>query len=187
VDARPAAPGHPGDPQDAGGMIDPAGAPTDPEQRAAALDQRPELLGVRVGAVEFGLPLDRVLEVVRVPPITRLPFPPPSIAGVASVRGSLVPVMDLGVRLLGPSADPGGRLVVVADPAGGGEVALLVDAVTGLIAAGERGAEPPPEVEASLPPGWVAEVVTPAPDRLITVLRLEPVLALSDSADKERR
>ena len=41
-----------------------------PEERAVV---------VRLGETEFGIDVRRVREVLRVPPISRLPFPPPSI------------------------------------------------------------------------------------------------------------
>ncbi len=146
-----------------------------------------EFVSVRVGGTDFGIPVDRVREVLRVPLLTRLPFPPPSILGVAGVRGAILPVMDLGERLLGRPSARDGRLVIVEDPESGGEVALLVDAVPGLAAAAEEAQAPPPEVEASLPAGWIAGVVVLRTGRLATLLALGPVLDLTDSPEKESR
>jgi purine-binding chemotaxis protein CheW len=142
---------------------------------------------VRLGPAEFGIPVDQAEEVLRTPPITRLPFPPPAVCGVASVRGSLFPVLDLGVRLLGREARRPGRTLIVTDPDGEHSVGLLVDAVTGLVQMPETVQEPPPEAEATLPPGWVAGMVSRAPGRLVTLLHLGPVLAVAAPADQERR
>jgi purine-binding chemotaxis protein CheW len=152
----------------------------------APLDEA-EFVAVRLGDTEFGLPVERVREVLRVPPITRLPFPPPSILGVAGVRGAVLPVMDLGERLLGAAADRDGRLVVVEDPESGSEVALLVDAVPGLASAAESDASPPAEVDASLPAGWIAGVIVSRAGRLVTLLDLAAILAHPDSSGKESR
>lgn len=142
---------------------------------------------VRLGGAEFGLEVRRVSEVLRVPPITRLPFPPPTLLGIVSIRGTLVPVMDLGERLLGRPADRDGRLVVVRDPEREGWVGLLVDAVLDLIPLEAAGAEPPAEVEASLPAGWIIGVLAPGPDRLVTLLELTNVLDLHNPAAEESR
>lgn len=158
------------------------GPPADAPEALAA-----EFVSVRVGGTEFGIPVERVREVLRVPVLTRLPFPPAGILGVAGVRGTIVPVMDLGERLLGRPSARDGRLVIVEDPASGGEVALLVDAVPGLAAATEASQAPPPEVDASLPAGWIAGVAVLQTGRLATLLDLAPVLALSDSPEKESR
>lgn len=142
---------------------------------------------VRLGDTEFGIDVRRVREILRVPHITRLPFPPPTLLGIVSVRGTLVPVMDLGERLLRRPADRDGRLVVVRDPDREGSIGLLVDAVRDLIALDAAPQEPPPEVEASLPAGWIIDVLSPQPERLVTLLDLTRVLDLNNSPAQEGR
>jgi purine-binding chemotaxis protein CheW len=142
---------------------------------------------VRLGETEFGIDVRRVREVLRMPAITRLPFPPPTILGIVSIRGTLVPVMDLGARLLGCPADRQGRLVVVRDPERDGSVGLLVDEVLDLAPMEEAAHEPPPEVEASLPSGWILGVLSPESSRLVTLLDLTHVLDLKTLAAEEKR
>lgn len=133
-------------------------------------------VGVRLGPAEYGLPMERVREVLRPPPVTRVPFPPADVRGVTQVRGELVAVLDLGTRLRGGPAAATGRLVVVA-VRGGQPVGLLVDAVTGLVETGPEGVLPPPaEAEAALPEGWLAAVAEPEPGRRVALLDLERVL-----------
>jgi chemotaxis signal transduction protein len=146
-----------------------------------------EVLAVSVGGAEFGLPVERVTGVIRVPTLTRIPFPPPSIIGVVSVRGTLVPVLDLGDRLLGRAADRDGRVVLVEEAGSTQQMGLLVDAVIGLMSGAPREGELPPEIEASLPRGWVAGILASDSERLITLLELEPVLAVGAPTDKEQR
>lgn len=134
-------------------------------------------LAVQLGPAEFGLPAASVREVLRPPPVTRVPFPPPDVRGVAQVRGALVTVLDLGTRLRGMPAADSGRMVVVAGPAGEA-LGLLVDRVLGLVeTAGEA---PPTEAEVSLPAGWLAGVAEPTPGRRVALLDLERVLAGDD-------
>lgn len=143
------------------------------------------LVAVRLGTAEFGLPITRVREVLAPPPITRVPFAPPEVCGVTSVRGTVLPVLDLGLRLFGHAAQRPGLLVVVWGGEELGLVGVLVDGVSGLVEAPPETLEPPPEAEATLPPGLVLGVVAPEPGRLVTVLDLEPVLATGESPDKE--
>jgi len=142
----------------------------------------PSLVVVRVEGGEFGIPIEAVEEVLPLRRITRLPFPPPSVQGVISVRGDLFPVLDLAHRLFGSFVEPGrsSRFVRVRNPAGRGSVALLVESVSGLVHAGTETHAPPPEVSASLPLGWIRGVVSAGPDRAITILELEPVLAVRE-------
>lgn len=133
-------------------------------------------LAVAVAGAEFGIPAERVREVLRPPPLTRVPFPPPGVRGVAQVRGTVLAVVDLGARLGLDPARPGGRLVVVWGR-GREAVGLLVDRVAGLLDTdGEPGEPPPDEAEAALPPGWLAGVAVPAPGRRVALLHLERVL-----------
>lgn len=140
---------------------------------------------VDVGGVEFGVDVRRVREVLRAPRITRLPFPPPTILGIVSIRGTLVPIMDLGERLLGRPSKLDGRLVVVRDPDHEGAIGLLVDAVLDMVPLDSTSQQPPPEVEASLPAGWVAGVIVPADDRLVTLIELTHVLDIQNTPAEE--
>ncbi len=144
------------------------------------------IVAVCLDAAEFGLAIERVREVLAPPPITRVPFVPAAICGVTSVRGVILPVLDLGLRLLGSEAERPGRLVVVRGTEGEGPVGLLVDAVTGVVEAPPESVQTPPvEAEATLPAGFILGVVAPEAGRLVTLLDLSRVLALAEPAEKE--
>lgn len=134
-------------------------------------------VAVRLGEAEFGLPMERVREVLRTPPVTRTPFPPPDVVGAVHLRGALLAVLDLGTRLRGRPARNPGRLVVVSGGGGAEPLALRVDRVTGVVETNELVIPPPPEAEAALPPGWLAGVVSPVEGRLVTLLELDNVLS----------
>jgi purine-binding chemotaxis protein CheW len=136
------------------------------------------VLVVRLGETEFGLPIRDVREVLRAPPISRVPFPPPDVTGLIGVRGAVLPVLDLGLRLFRRPARTPGAIVIAQEPESLESIALLVDRVTGLVegSAPKDRRDAPVEAEATLPPGWVASVRIPEPGRPITVLNLRAVL-----------
>lgn len=76
----------------------------------------------------FALPMQRVLEIIRVPEAVEVPLTPPALLGLANLRGRALPVLDLR-RLLGlPHRDPDdGTRVLVTDC--GEPLGLLVDRV----------------------------------------------------------
>ncbi|HEY8615913.1 chemotaxis protein CheW [Phenylobacterium sp.] len=89
------------------------------------------VLTFRVGDRRLAVAADEVAEVVRRPRITRVPHAPAGLAGVASIRGEVAPVVALA-RVLGgeeSQATDRSRIVVLhgAPPLG-----LAVDEVTGL-------------------------------------------------------
>jgi purine-binding chemotaxis protein CheW len=153
----------------------------------AFLEDDERAVVVRVGEAQFGVDVRHVREVLRLPAVTRLPFPPPTILGIVSVRGTLVPVMDLGLRLLDAPANREGRLVVVWDPESEGVVGLLVDEVLDLVPLHATTHDAPPEVTASLPEGWIRSVLAPDADRLVTLLDLPRVLDVPTPAAEESR
>lgn len=158
---------------------DDADAPHSQEEERAVV--------VRVGDVEFGIEVRRVREVLRAPPITRVPYPPPAVLGIVSIRGMLVPIVDLGERLLGQPSARDGRLVIVRDPEQEGSIGLLVDGVLDLIPLDDSGSEPPPEVEASLPSGWILRILAPGAERIVTLLELTRVLDIQIPTLEEQR
>jgi purine-binding chemotaxis protein CheW len=64
---------------------------------------------------EFGVPILRSREILRVGEITRIPEAPPHVRGVLNLRGRVVPVVELRTRLGLPIVPltPGARVIVV--------------------------------------------------------------------------
>lgn len=94
------------------------------------------------GRYAFEAPL--VTEVVRLGPLTRLPAAPSFLPGVFTHRGEVLPVLDVG-QLVGQGAiplRPSTRAAIVH--CGPWKVAVVSDAVEGLVALPRRSIEPPP-------------------------------------------
>jgi purine-binding chemotaxis protein CheW len=93
---------------------------------------RPVLTFV-VGGEHFGVPLGRTREIIKLREITEVPRMPRFLLGVVSVRGVVIPVIDLRLRLR-IEATPltrAARIVIVTvdnEPFG-----LLCDAVAGVV------------------------------------------------------
>jgi purine-binding chemotaxis protein CheW len=94
-------------------------------------------------AQELALPIADVRETLPVPPVTRVFLAPRCLAGVFSLRGDIVPVIDLGVLLGLPATAVGAdsRIVVVDHAAG--VAGIVVDRLRDLRTV-EPPLEPPP-------------------------------------------
>jgi purine-binding chemotaxis protein CheW len=90
----------------------------------------------------LGLDVLRVREINRVLEITPVPRAPEYVRGLVNLRGQILTVFDLGVRLgLGPrQIGPETHNVILKE----GEVGLLVDAIGDVAQAGADEMEPPP-------------------------------------------
>ena len=150
---------------------------TEPEaEEAQELGESEEAIIVAVGGTRLAIGIGSVREVSPVPHITRLPFPPPSVVGVVSLRTSVLPVIDLGDRVFGRPASREGRLVIATTGDAEDVVALLVDGVVGLAPPNRRLSHPPEEVAGSLPSGWVSAVLAPTDETVVALLDLDRVL-----------
>ena len=88
------------------------------------------LLTFTVAGKAMTMPAAEVAEVGRVPPCTRIPNAPPSLCGVATIRGRVVPVVSLAALLGKPMRQSAAdRLLVLA---GGAPIGLVVEAVIAL-------------------------------------------------------
>lgn len=78
-----------------------------PTERSNDSDVRLELACFELEGASYGVDVGQVREISRCPVLVPLPHAPPLIEGVADLRGTVLPVLDLG-RALGraPIADP---------------------------------------------------------------------------------
>ncbi|HTF99618.1 MAG TPA: chemotaxis protein CheW [Nitrospirota bacterium] len=112
-----------------------------PEQTAAEI----EILAFRLGSEDYAVMVSDVREVLRTRELTRVPNAPAHILGVASLRGTMLPVIDLCRRLgLTPGVRDEKTRVVVVNP-DDEDVGLLVDRVLGVIRIPEDAVKPAPE------------------------------------------
>jgi purine-binding chemotaxis protein CheW len=125
---------------------------------------------------EFGIPIGRVREVLRVGDITRVPEAPPHIRGVTSVRGRILPIVELRTRLGLPGlGEPGSRARIVVVEAHGRVLGLLVDAVRQVTKVPEASVVPAPEEVISADVDYLRGVAR-WQSRLIILLDLEKAL-----------
>lgn len=93
-------------------------------------------IAVRIRDGLYGLSVEEVQEVIALRPLTRVFHAPEAIAGVTSLRGEVLPVVDVGVLLGGSAASSPGplaRIVVVREPKGRKRRAgFLIDELGGL-------------------------------------------------------
>src|SRR5512147_2875700 len=115
------------------------------------------LFGIRLlgGRYAFEAPL--VTEVVRLGPLTRLPGAPAFLPGVFTHRGEVLAVLDLCQALSLPPASVGVSARAAVIRVGEWKLALLADAIEGLVAVPGRSLEAPPS-GASPAAAWLSAV-----------------------------
>lgn len=144
-------------------------------------------LGVdaRTGRREtFGINVFKVREVMRTPPITAAPDMPPAVKGMVSLRGVLVPVVDLA-EYAGVQPDSPRDIMIVTEYNGHTQ-GFLVEAVDTILRLDWSQMRVPPEMLISSHLGGLVTAVTELPDRrLMMMLDVERVLAETTKIDDE--
>lgn len=110
---------------------------------------RPGLHGVfRVGGMVLALPIEAIREVTPRPAeLVGFPSLRADISGAIELRGSIIPVMDIGAVLGTPA---GAGPVVLVMRAGGGVLGLFIDSICGVVHLDDRALSPLTTTSASI-------------------------------------
>lgn len=141
-------------------------------------------LGVdkRTGREEtFGINVFKVREVMRIPKITRAPDMPPSVEGMVSLRGALVPVIDLA-KYAGIETGCKAEIMIVAEYNGHTQ-GFLVKAVDNILRLDWSSMRVPPEMLVAKMGGLVTAITELKDGRLVMMLDVEKVLSETGNFD----
>lgn len=141
-------------------------------------------LDSRTGRTEtFGINVFKVREVMRTPPITSAPEMPSSVMGMVSLRGVLVPVIDL-VRYTGIPSDTTPEVMIVTEYNGRTQ-GLLVAAVDTILRLDWAKMKVPPAMLAQNMSGLITAVTELADGRLVMMMDVEKILSDTTGTEDE--
>ena len=133
-----------------------------------------ELLVFHLDGTPYALPVARVREIVRVPAITPVPRVPPEIRGVIALRGEIVQILDLRMRIGLEAAQPTRktRIIVLHDD-DDRVTGVLVDEVSEVVRV------PEPDLRASSGEGELVSELFARGEDFVSVIELDRVLEVS--------
>ena len=105
-----------------------------------------QLVGFRIGKETFGVPINLVHEIVRLPEITAVPDAPEYIEGVINLRGKIVSIVDLRKRFGETRIEASRKNRILVAEIERKMVGLIVDAASEVIRLAESEIETPPEI-----------------------------------------
>ena len=119
------------------------------ETEQAADTSQLELLTFVIAGEQYAVDIERIVEIVRPRPVTRVPNAEESIVGIVSLRGTIVTLIDVRSRLRHAKAEetPDTRIIVVDHQ--GETIGFEVDRVMRVVKIGKNDVEPHPVVHAS--------------------------------------
>ena len=131
----------------------------------------------------FGINVFKVREVMRTPPITAAPDMPAALEGMVSLRGTLVPVIDLA-RSADVNADSPRPIMIVTEYAGHMQ-GFLVEGVDTILRLDWSQMKVPPEMLTAETGGLVTAVTELSDGRLVMMMDVEKVLSETTHYDDD--
>ena len=129
----------------------------------------------------FGINVFKVREVMRIPEITRAPEMPPAVEGMISLRGALVPVVDLAKYIgISTSGPPG---IMIITEYNGQTQGFLVGEVDTILRVDWSSMRVPPSMLNARMGGLVTAVTELEDRRLVMMLDVEKILADTTAQD----
>ncbi|MBA2541000.1 MAG: purine-binding chemotaxis protein CheW [Deltaproteobacteria bacterium] len=138
---------------------------------------------------ELALPIDDVRETLPIQPITRVVLTPPALAGVFSLRGDIVPAIDLGVLFGFPRTEIGdhSRIIVLDQTITAG---IVVDRLRDLRTLDEALEAPPPSLSTEISELLLGIAATPTGTVRVldaaAIIAAEPLRALAKREEESK-
>jgi len=146
------------------------------EQDSGVSDEGLQLVVFELSGEEFGVDIMQVSEIIPAPGITRIPQAPECVKGLINLRGKIIVVIDLNIRLgFSPKeSDELSRIIIVE--VGDTVIGMLVNSVKEVMRLPSSSIEPTPEIIKSKINAEYLKGVGKQEDRLLILLNLAKVL-----------
>ena len=150
--------------------------------RAAQAQRSPsggEYLTFRLGAEEYGIDILKVQEIRSYEPPTRIANAPDFLKGVINLRGVIVPIIDLRIKLGCEQAALDGFTVVIVLNMRGRVVGAVVDSVSDVTPLPGDAVQPAPDMSAVVDMRFI-QGIAKVGDHMLILMDIESLLSSSD-------
>jgi purine-binding chemotaxis protein CheW len=138
-----------------------------------------EFLTFRLGPEEYGIDILRVQEIRSYEQPTRIANAPPFVKGVVNLRGVIVPIVDLRMKLGCESAVYDGFTVVIVLNVRGRVVGAVVDSVSDVIELGKDSVRPAPAMNSAVDMTFITGIAS-IQERMLILMDIESLMSSAD-------
>jgi len=138
-----------------------------------------EFLSFTLGNEHYGVDILKVQEIRGYDSVTRVPDAPDYIKGVINLRGTIVPVIDLRLKLRLDEARYDAFTVMIVLNVDDRVVGIVVDSVSDVIPLNADQIRPTPEFGAAVDTRFISGIGT-QDDRMLILLDIETLLDTAD-------
>lgn len=142
---------------------------------------RHELITFGISGQLFGIDIMAIREIRACSPVTRLPRVPDYVAGVVNLRGAVLPVIDLSLRLGWPATETTPRNPIIVTMIDGQSRGLIVHDVNDIVSIDSTELQQPDTIVQDHITHFL-EGVAPIGDDMVMVLDLKRLMG-SDELD----
>jgi len=147
---------------------------------AARHSARPgEYLTFRLGSEEYGIDILRVQEIRSYEQPTRIANAPAFLKGVVNLRGVIVPIIDLRLKLNCDTAEYNHFTVVIVLNVRGRVVGAVVDSVSDVLQLGGDTIRPAPQTNATIDTTFITGIGSVA-ERMLILMDIEALMSSAD-------
>lgn len=139
-----------------------------------------ELIAFRIGDQEFTVNIMSVREIRGWTQATPMPHTPAYVKGVINLRGAVLPIVDLSLRLGMKPAEPTARHVIIVAQVHDRIVGLLVDAVSDILTVTDDNIQPTPEIASDVERSFARGILA-LEGRMICLIELEAIFPETES------
>ncbi len=134
---------------------------------------------------EFGIQIERVREIVRIPEITHLPRAPEFLCGISNLRGDIMPIIDTRKRFSMPETEVSDRARVLVVDIDGTSSGLVVDEVSEVMRVPKKNIDGPPAAVKGIERHFLEGIVkVDNGKRVIMTLNLNEILSAKSKGSK---
>jgi len=141
-----------------------------------------QLVSFRIEEEEFGVDINKVQEIIKMVEITSIPNSPEFIDGVVNLRGRIIPVIDLRVRLKFNKKESDNKSRIVVIEVESKTVGFLVDEVSEVLRVPQSITEKPPKMVAGIESGFI-KAICKLENRLLILLDMEAILSVEEISE----
>ena len=138
-----------------------------------------EFLTFRLGSEEYGIDILRVQEIRSYEEPTRIANAPSFIKGVVNLRGVIVPVVDLRIKLNCEKVEYNGFTVVIVLNVRGRVVGAVVDSVSDVLELGPQDISAVPEMNATVDTSFITGIASTG-ERMLILMDIEALMSSAD-------
>ena len=130
-----------------------------------------QLITFQIAEKLFGVDIMAIREIRAWTPTTRIPHAPPYVHGVVNLRGTVLPVVDLSLRLGWDQTEPTQRHVIIVLQIGEKLHGLIVDCVNDIVTIEQESVQPRPDFSSATEQHFLEGLIT-VDERMAMILNL---------------